>query len=99
MTVCSAVYNHELAAVLRELMQREPIFHRPELGTTREDFARMMVEDYWETGASGKQYDRLLILDMLEERNRSPRGRFAAPDKAMRKADPSTSLRMTPGCN
>jgi hypothetical protein len=26
-----------LAAILEELKQREPIFHRPELGTTRLD--------------------------------------------------------------
>jgi hypothetical protein len=38
--------------VLNELIQREPIFHRPELGTTRQDFENMTVETFWEVGAS-----------------------------------------------
>ena len=43
-----------LAGVLDELVSREPIFHRPELGTARHDFDNMMVADYWEVGASGR---------------------------------------------
>lgn len=31
----------EHTAVLHELMQREPLFHRPEFGTTRNDFEKM----------------------------------------------------------
>jgi hypothetical protein len=44
----------ELQEVLAELSAQEPIFHRPEFGTSRADFERMTVEDYWETGASGR---------------------------------------------
>ena len=62
----------ELLGVLAELSRREPIFHRPEFGTTRADFERMMVEDYWGTGASGRRYSRQFVLDELEKR-------FAAP--------------------
>jgi hypothetical protein len=40
----------ELEGVLAELSRREPIFHRPEFGTSRADFERMTAEDYWETG-------------------------------------------------
>ncbi|MGB6742334.1 MAG: DUF4440 domain-containing protein [Terracidiphilus sp.] len=58
----------ELADVLAELSRREPIFHRPEFGTTRADFENMMVEDYWETGASGRRYERAFVLDALEAR-------------------------------
>jgi hypothetical protein len=58
----------ELQEVLAELSAREPIFHRPELGTSRADFERMTVEDYWETGASGRRYSRKAVLDGLEER-------------------------------
>ena len=58
----------ELEGVLAELARREPIFHRPEFGTTRADFARMTAEDYWETGASGRRYSRPFVLDGLEER-------------------------------
>jgi hypothetical protein len=58
--------------VLAELQRREPIFHRPELGTTRADFERMTVEDFWEIGASGPRYSREYVLDVLEERQSSP---------------------------
>jgi predicted RNase H-like HicB family nuclease len=58
----------ELEGVLAELSRREPIFHRPEFGSTRADFARMTAEDYWETGASGRRYSRQAVLDGLEER-------------------------------
>jgi hypothetical protein len=59
---------HDLADVLEELKRREPIFHRREFGTTRADFERLMVDDYWEIGASGQRYDRAFILDELERR-------------------------------
>ncbi len=58
----------ELEGVLAELSRREPIFHRPEFGTTRADFERMTAEDYWETGACGRRYSRQCVLDGLEER-------------------------------
>lgn len=50
------------------LRAREPIFHRPELGTSRADFERMTDEQFWEVGASGAAYDRAFILDELESR-------------------------------
>jgi len=54
----------------RELAAREPIFHRAEFGTRREDFERMVAADYWETGASGTVYSRGFVLDTLERRHR-----------------------------
>jgi hypothetical protein len=63
----------ELLGVLAELIRREPIFHRPEFGTSRADFERMTVEDYWETGASGRRYSRKCVLDELEKRFSVPR--------------------------
>jgi hypothetical protein len=62
----------ELAQILAELSAREPIFHRPEYGTTRADFDKLMVEDYWETGASGRRYSRAAILDEMERRYAAP---------------------------
>jgi hypothetical protein len=62
----------ELAGILAELIAREPIFHRPEFGTTRADFERMMAEDFWETGASGRRYSREFVLDVLERRFATP---------------------------
>jgi hypothetical protein len=58
----------ELSRVLEELKAREPIFHRAEWGTARADFERMTAEDFWEVGASGRRYDRAVVLDELERR-------------------------------
>jgi hypothetical protein len=57
-----------LLSILDELKAREPIFHRTELGTTRADFDRMTVADFWETGASGRRYSRDYVLAELEKR-------------------------------
>jgi len=62
----------DLERVLAELSAREPIFHRPEFGTTRADFERMTAEDFWETGASGRRYSRRDVLELLEERHSKP---------------------------
>jgi len=62
--------NHE--AVLQELVDREPIFHRSEFGTTRKDFESMTEPDFWEIGASGRRYSREHVLDILEERHSVP---------------------------
>ena len=56
------------SAVLAELTAREPLFHRPEFGTTRADFDAMTAPDYWEVGASGARYDREFIWSVLEKR-------------------------------
>jgi hypothetical protein len=62
----------ELLEVLDELSRREPIFHRPEFGTTRADFVKMTAEDFWEVGASGRRYSRADVLDALETRYATP---------------------------
>lgn len=54
--------------VLRELVAREPLFHRTEFGTTRADLEAMTSPDYWEVGASGRVYDRAFVVDVLLER-------------------------------
>jgi hypothetical protein len=54
--------------VMRELMQREPLFHREEFGTTRADFERITAPEYWEVGASGRRYYRKSVLEVLEKR-------------------------------
>jgi hypothetical protein len=63
----------ELLDILAELSSREPIFHRPEFGTSRADFERMTTDNFWETGASGRRYSRKFVLDTLERRHRTPR--------------------------
>lgn len=58
-----------LLHILDELKSREPIFHRPEFGTSREDFEKMTAEDFWEVGASGNRYSRPYVLDVLQRRH------------------------------
>ena len=58
--------------VAQELAAREPIFHRPEFGTSRHDFDAMLDPDFWEVGASGRVYSRQFVLDTLEQRHKSP---------------------------
>jgi len=57
----------ENLAVLGELMQREPIFHRAQFGSRRVDFENMTDPYFWEVGASGRRYSRRYVLDVLEE--------------------------------
>jgi len=59
----------KLRAILQELRSREPIFHRPELGTSRVDFEKMTEEDFWEVGASGRRYSRDHVVEVLEGRH------------------------------
>jgi len=58
--------------VEQELLAREPIFHRPELGATREAYEAQMTEDYWEVGASGEVYDRDCVINTLVRRGKVP---------------------------
>jgi hypothetical protein len=64
--------DSHIAEVLKELSRREPIFHRSEFGTERADFERMMVENFYEVGASGRRYSRAFVLDKLEKRHAIP---------------------------
>jgi hypothetical protein len=65
--------DSSVPGVLDELIRREPIFHRPELGTTRADFENMTAADFWEVGASGQSCSREYVLDVLEQRYTAPR--------------------------
>lgn len=58
--------------VLEELKKREPIFHRPEFGTTRTAFENMTIDDYWEIGASGKRYGREECIETVVARYQDP---------------------------
>jgi len=84
----------EVATVCAELALREPIFHHPELGTTRADFEAQTVEDFWEVGASGTVYRRDQIWDILAARYADPRhdDRWAASDFFCRELGPGTYL-------
>jgi hypothetical protein len=62
----------ELQDILAELARLEPIFHWPERGTSRTELENMTVEDFWETGASGRRYSRQFVFDELERRMSAP---------------------------
>ena len=51
------------------LAAREPIFHRPEFGTSRADFEAMVAPEFREIGASGNRYSKEFVLHTLEERH------------------------------
>lgn len=84
----------EHADASAELRAREPIFHRPELGTARADFAAMLAEDFREIGASGRSYDREQVLDVLERRHGDgpPDERLEVLDFRCRAVGPATYL-------
>lgn len=68
-------------AVLEELRSREPIFHRPDVASSRADFEAMTAKDFWEIGASGRRYSREYVLDTLAARRENPlEDRFEAAD-------------------
>jgi hypothetical protein len=56
----------ELAPILEELRQHEPIFHTERFGRTVDDFKRSTTPDFWEVGASGRRYSRAFILEMCK---------------------------------
>ena len=58
--------------VSKALAAREPLFHRPEFGTTRADFEAMMAPEFWEIGASGSRYSKEFVLEALAERHAKP---------------------------
>lgn len=64
--------NPTLIAVMEELIEREPIFHRLEFGTSRSDLENMTDDEFWEVGASGQIYNREYVIETLLERYKNP---------------------------
>ncbi len=81
-----------LQAVTRELAAREPIFHRPEFGTSRADFEAMMDDDFFEIGASGKRYSREFVLEALALRDHSAAEHLVVTEFACRQVSADTWL-------
>ena len=70
--IVGSMWESDDEAVLEELAAREPIFHRPEFGTTRAEFEAMMAPEFCQVGASGRRYSREVVLDVLERRHAEP---------------------------
>jgi len=61
-----------LSDVEAELLAREPIFRRPEFGSTRAAYLAQTAEDSWEVGASARVHDRAHVVDTLLHRGKVP---------------------------
>ena len=66
------VTRREDRAVLEELREREPIFHRPLYLGSRAALEELVAEDFWEIGASGRRYSRQYVLKTLAARATDP---------------------------
>ena len=66
------VTEQRLLAIQADLVALEPIFHHPELGTSRETYEAMTEISFWEVGASGRQYSRESIVQIALERYVQP---------------------------
>jgi hypothetical protein len=66
------VTRREDRAVLEELREREPIFHRPLYRGSRAALEALVAEDFWEIGASGRRYSRAYVLKTLAARATDP---------------------------
>jgi hypothetical protein len=75
--------------ILNELIQREPIFHHPEFGRTRQDFEQMTDPTFWEIGASGRRYSREEVLTEAVKRYENPQyqGIHTPPENTWRTKD------------
>lgn len=63
----------ELAPILAELKQLEPLIYAANDGATRAHFENLLIADFWEVGASGQVYGRDFVLNTLEGRQQNPR--------------------------
>lgn len=83
----------ELIPIMKELIKREPIFHRLEFGTSRAALETMTHDEFWEVGASGNQYSREDIINTLLERyKKSLEDTWEAQDFRCFEICPSTYL-------
>ncbi len=60
--------SKDLEIACEELKHLEPVFHTTATGPEKHKYERVIAPDFWEVGASGKRYDRELVLRTLAER-------------------------------
>jgi hypothetical protein len=61
-----------LIPVLHELQRLEPIFHAAYRDATPQQFEAVVAPEFWEIGASGRNYSRAFALSVLVERQQTP---------------------------
>ncbi|TWH76829.1 hypothetical protein LX59_00874 [Azomonas agilis] len=62
----------DLTQILEQLKALEPLIYCANSGACSEHFERLLVQDFWEVGASGKIYDRAFVLSVLKARQQNP---------------------------
>ena len=60
--------SKDLEIACEELKHLEPVFHTAATGPEKHKYERVIAADFWEVGASGRRYDRELVLRTLAER-------------------------------
>jgi hypothetical protein len=66
------VVPDSLKSVLQELQRLEPIFHAAYRGATPQQFEAVVAPEFWEIGASGRNYSRAFALSVLRDRQQTP---------------------------
>jgi hypothetical protein len=64
--------GQQLFPLLEQLKQLEPLIYSANDGKAREHFEHLLAPEFWEIGASGQQYSRQFVLDVLEARHKTP---------------------------
>ncbi|MGB4812906.1 MAG: DUF4440 domain-containing protein [Methylophilaceae bacterium] len=64
----------ELLPILIELQALEPLFHGAYKHATPAQFEALVAPDFWEVGATGRQYSRDFALQVLTQRQTTPDG-------------------------
>lgn len=61
--------NTNYTEILQELKSLEIFIHWPDYGASKEKIELHLDENFWEVGASGKKYNREIVLKVLVERS------------------------------
>lgn len=80
--------------IVRALNEREPIFHNDPPGADREYLEKLISQDYFEVGGSGRIYQRDRVIDTVVDRydREEPPVEYEVEDFAVRQIAPNIYL-------
>jgi hypothetical protein len=80
--------------IVKELIDREPIFHNDPPNADRAYLERLIAEDYFEVGGSGRIYSRDRVIDTVVDRydREEPAVPYDVEDFAVRQIAPNMYL-------
>lgn len=61
-----------LAPILQQLQAIEPLYHAAYKDATPAQFEQLVAPNFWEVGATGRQYSRAFALAVLTQRPATP---------------------------